>query len=297
MAAPLYFFARRQLGDVVRDDRLLPSVLRESKLADTLADVTSAQQCCVNEITTHGPGGASGVLLTVLPASGETPKRVGFAPDFQIWKQASKSPDGSGKDLWIGVDREHPPTPADLLRRTASRVAGEMRAPHSGYQITLADGLCWTVPVIRRPPLVERHGLPLTALPRDLGWDLEGKFVETLKAEYQALWEDTAGLIDLFYESADDPARTAFRQGLWEMSIEDGLRWALRILGLNYRYGFHEQNLLRAVDRSSVFLVLGAAVDTPLVGSVLQAEAQKKTATAMSSPPGTASISPGPAGG
>lgn len=265
MAPPLYFFARRQLGDVVRDGRLLPSLLSESKLDATFDDVSSAAQCCVNEITTHGPGGASGVMVVTLPASGETPKRIGYSPDFQTWRQATKTPDG--KDLWIGVDREHPPTPADLLRTGAvGSLTGELVAAHRGYTMTLADGNPWMVPVIRRHAAVASRGHRLSALPTDLGWDLEGRFVEQLKPAYQHLFDDAGALVELFYE-ADGQART----GEFEISVETGLAWCLRILGLNYRVGPHEQNVLHMVAESNVWLILGLAVDAPLMREIMPA--------------------------
>lgn len=259
MAPPLYFFARRQLGDVVRDGRLLPSLLAESKLDATFSDVTSAGQCAINEIATHGPGGASGVLVTIIPASGEVPKRIGYQPDFQAWQQATKTP--GGQDLWIGLDREHPPTPADLLRSDFRRSQhGVIVASHQGFSLTLADGNLWTVPVIRRPAIVAKHGRRTSDLPTDIGWDIEGRFAETLKPQFQPLFDEAAALVGLFYEDDGRP-----RDGNFEISVEDGLRWCLRLLGVNYRYGPHEQNLLRAIDQSNVWLVLGLAVDTPLM--------------------------------
>jgi hypothetical protein len=282
MAPPLYFFARQQLSDVVdaQADRFRPSLLREAALDDTFSDVLSvANQTATNELVKAGPGGASGVLTTVLPASGECPKRTGFHPDFQDWRR-------TGPDLWIGTDREHPPAPEDLLRSNATRLAGgEMRAAHAGYQYRLADGRYWEVPVIRRPAVVARHGRSITGLPMDIDWDAEGRFVETIKPEYQALWDDTESICDLFFE----PDGT-HRQGRFEISIETGLKWCLRILSLNYRYGRHEQRLLHAIDKTNVFTVLGLAVDAPLVNHLLAAR-QKKTdpsaPEAANTPPGS----------
>lgn len=267
MAPPLYFFARRQLGDVVRDGKLLPSLLHECKLDATFGDIAAAGQCAVNEITTHGPGDASGVLLTAIPASGEVPKRIGYQPDFQTWRQATKTP--GGQDLWTGIDREHPPTPEDLLRANAARsTAGELLPPHQGYWVTLADGNRWCVPVVRRPAIVAKHGDRPSEFPTDVGWDLEGRFVETLKPQFQPLFDEAAGLVGLFYDDEGRP-----RDGNFEISVEAGLSWCLKLLGLNYRVGPHEQNLLRVIDQSNVWLVLGLAIDTPLMQQLVGAPA------------------------
>lgn len=283
MSAPLYFFGRKSLGDVVRDDRYLPSLLREAGLEETFADVRSVGQTAINELTGHGPGGASGVLATILPASGEVPKRIGYAPDFQDWRQA-------GPDLWIGTDREQPPTPDDLVRSSGRRVPGELhvRPPHAGYELELADGQRWTVPIVRRPAIVAQFGAPLTSLPMDVGWDSEGKFVETIKPQYEAIWEDTAAICDLFFD-----AEGRMRRGEFEIDVETGLKWCLRLLALNYRYSRHEQNLLHAIDKENAFIVLGLAVDTPLVKELLGARAEKKSPPT----PAVVSMSPGSTAG
>lgn len=279
MAAPLYFFARRALGDVVRDDRYLPSALRAVGLEETFADVRSIGQTTITELVGRGPGDASGVIVSILPATGEVPKRIAYAPDFQAWRQA-------GPDLWIGIDREQPPTPDDLVRSTGRRMAGErhVRPPHAGYELELADGHRWTVPIIRRPAIVERFGGALTSLPMDVGWDAEGKFCETIKPQYQALWEETGAICDLFFD-----AEGRIRRGEFEIDVETGLRWCLRLLSLNYRYSRHEHNLLHAIDKENVFVVLGLAVDTPLVRELLGAGAEKKSSPA----PARVSMSPG----
>lgn len=272
MAAPLYFFPRKTLSDVVdvQADRFRPPVLRECGLEETFSDVTSVRaQTATNELTVKGPGGASGVLTTILPASGQCPLRTGFHPDFQTWTQA-------GRELWIGTDNEHRPRPSDLLRSNSRRTGATPKPLHDGHSITLGDGHDWEVPVIRRPPAMAQFG-SLTALPKNLGWDLDGRFVESLKPEYQAIWEDTSAICDLFF---DEEGR--LRDGEYQITVETALGWCLRILGLNYRLGRHEQNLLRLIDQSNVFTVLFLAVDGPRVMHLLKKKPSPSTAEAVS---------------
>ncbi|HET6917818.1 MAG TPA: hypothetical protein VFH56_17155 [Acidimicrobiales bacterium] len=274
MSAPLYFFPRRALSDVVLNDRLAPDLLAQTGL-EHLAVQSVCQETCCNELVKGGPGGSSGVIVTVLPPDGQVPKRIGYAPDFQSWREA-------GPDLWIGVDREHPPTPADIVRPGGRRLDDGSFAPRAGgYWVMLADGHRWMVPVVRRPAAVIAlaRAINVSELPQDMGWDLNGRFVETIKPEFRGIFDDAAALCDLFF---DDSGR--LRAGDFEMGREAALTWCVRLLALNYRFGRHEQNLLAPVDRKTVWHVLGLAVDTPLsselAGSSIEEPAEQPSAAA-----------------
>lgn len=241
MAAPLYFFAGRSRNDLVDAGtrRFRAAPLASAGLEETWRDVTAPdEQGSLIELTAKGPGSKSGLLVTIFPRSGEAPKRLGYYPEFQRWIEID---DG----LHIGVDVEQPPSPADLLR--SGRV-------HGGFNLELADGRTWTAPIVRRPQFAVERGCAATDLPQDIGWDLAGKFQQTLKSEFQPLFDDAAELCELFFGATG---------GNYEISIEQGLKWAIRLLSLNYRYGRHEQNLLHAVDASNVMTILGAAIDWP----------------------------------
>ena len=285
MAAPLYFFARRSLADVVGDDRLRPALLNECGLALTLADVKSVRrQTSLFDITTKGPGGASGVFLYVFGPDREAPKRCNFQPQFQAWREMLPA-----AGLWIGQDLEEPIRPRDLVREGGSTsIDGAPNVPHRGWEIELADGNRYTVPIVRRPAAVAKYGRPITNLPEDIGWDADGRFVQTVKREYAQIWEDVGKLCDLFFDADGE-----HRRGEFELSVEDALRWAIRILALNYRYDAHLQNLLHLVDKTNVFTILGLAVDAPLVHHLVGAE--KKSQEAGPPAPEPANTSPGSA--
>lgn len=278
MAPPIYFFAGRGRNDLVdpATQRLRSFVLESAGLVDVLRDVASARdQCALPEIAGRGPGGRSGIMLIALPPTREQPRRLGYHPEFQHWQQA-------GEDFWVGFDKEYPPTPADLLRETKARDAeGRPRPRHAGYPLTLADGHEWLAPIVRRPPAAIERGFADSELPKDIGWDNAGRFVETLKPEYRELWDDAEELCNCLFAAEES--------GSYEITVERGLHWCLRLLGTNYRYGRHEQNLLHAIDAETVFPVLGAAVDFWLVKRLLALE---KKSGAPSTPPGSP-IAPG----
>jgi hypothetical protein len=146
----------------------------------------------------------------------------------------------------------------------------------------------WIIPVIRRPAFVERYGVASTRLPCDLGWDAEGKFVETVDARYRDVWEATAAIADLFFD-----ADGAMREGGLQIGTEEALRFALRALGLNYRLGKHEQTRLRLVNDRNLWVLLGLTVDFLLVKELTGATREKKSRPA----PEPVNMSPGPAGG
>jgi hypothetical protein len=246
MSAPLYFFPKLTRAELAPDGKISPAMLAEhGDLARALADVTDLGDAAVCELTGGGPGGSSGCILSALPAEGRPPLRLCYAPDFQTWRQFG--------NLWVGVDNEHPITPADLRRKKL----------FTGYELELA-GQTWTVPVVRDP----EGG---TGLPRDFVYDDGGAVQERIKTGYLALWEKFAKAVWLFF----DP------EGPWPPRIDlaEGMELCLAALALNYRVGRIEQNLLGLVDSETWTTILAAAVDWPTYRDLAEAvEGQKKTA-------------------
>ena len=238
MAAPIYFFPRVLLTELVVNERLASPVLKRYRLDDVLGDVGDITPHCRVDLPTQGPADASGCLFATNIPGGQPPVRFGYYPDFQDWHKVSDDP-----ELWIGVDREHPPGPADLQR--------VQLVP--GYKITLADGQQYEVPVIRSPNPGSR-----TNLPQDMWWDAAGEFQVKLKQQYQSLWDLTEPVWDFFYgEDAEETSK--------EIPFVDVLTWCLTFLGVNYRYGRMEHMVLRLIDQTLPVCggVLKAAIDMP----------------------------------
>jgi len=279
MAPPLYFLPKISRAQLAAGGIISREILRLRGLEAALADVQRADRdCALFDLTGPGPGGHSGCLLVACPGAGRDPgPRAHYAPDLQEWREVQKGEGGrekgDGGGLWIGLDRDLPPAPADLERR---RVL-------PGYEVTLA-GQSWTVPVIRDP----QGG---TGLPRD--WTVAGdQVLETVKPGYRAAWEHAAETVALYF----DPAAAAALPRLRAVEL------CIEALGVNYRVGVHEQNLLGLVDSENWLSVLAAAADVPGYLDLYRAAQQKKTelnANTNSPGPGpaaAASGSPGPAG-
>lgn len=247
MAQPLYFLPdlRQAAAESVP---LRKQVLKERGLADIFADVPFDQQP-LWELKGRGPGDQPGCILYYQTPSGAIPRAAEFRPKEQTWH-----PVGDGSLLWIGLDSAEPPKPEEMARRKQ----------YPGYWIELGDGCEWRVPVIRRPD-------GTTELPRDMKWDATGKLVEPIKAAYEAYWDATAETAKWFYS----------RNG--EVIDRDrALSLAVQAMGLNYRYGRNEHNVLRLVDSENYLLILAATVDRP---AHEENEDQKKSET-LNSPHG-----------
>ena len=270
MAAPIYFFPRLRLDELVQGDRLVPGLLARYGLAQVLDGLGSVEQAtCRQEMTAAGPGGASGTMLSLLTA-GKPPLRFGHYPQFQRWQKVRSEP-----ELWIGVDTEHPPGPADLARPTLL----------DGYPVRLADGQEYVVPIIRSPdPAVGTH------LPRDVYQDADGQWQIEVARKYETVWEESGRFWDFYV-------------GNESMPLVELIGYAIRFLGVNYRYGPQEHAVLRLVQSGpeGTGKLLEAVFDWPHVESMLSAQKKSESPTATgpsSSASGSAAASPntGPAG-
>lgn len=263
MAGLLYFLPDVYTQQLVRGDALSVALLRERGLDEVLADRLTTDLTSVYDLRGRGPGGRCGSMIVPLPNSGSAPPRMTFEPDCQAWEPWDED------KLWIGRDLSAAPTPADLARRQCM----------VGYDVALADGQRWHVPVVRR------WG-DTTQLPRTLKFDAGGAMRAAIRPEYRELFEAMEPAIELLCGAGGEQT----------IDIEPFVRLAIRVLGVNYRYGLAEQNVLGLVDTTNWQAVLEAAVDLPLVEEALR-RAEKKTASAAASersstPPGRPADSP-----
>lgn len=239
MSQPLYFlphvnWTREQNISITR------SIIREAGLADIFSDVREGS-VGFNVLSGRGPGDLSGTIVFYTDDR-EPPHRMGYYPAEQVW-----TPAGDGGKLWIGLDTDRKPTPAEIRRRLL----------HPGYQLELADGQTYSIPVVRRPD-------GSTNLPTDFVFDAAGKLQEPIKDTYRAYWDASAEVCQWFYNE-DAP----------KFDKAKAISLAIDVLKLNYRYGVLEQNALRLIDATNWMSVLAFSVDLPRVQA--ERDAQKKT--------------------
>jgi len=236
---PLYFLPNLQRNQLAPGGNLSRAILQERGIADAFADVVGISvDCYVGEVV-GGPGGHSGVILCYQTPEGKLPDDCGYYPDDQEW-----TPIGDGTELWIGIDPKDPPQPEDLQRKRT----------YAGYHCPLKDDRTWIVPVIRRPD-------DSTLLPTDMLLDDDGTVRKPIVAAYEQIWQDTEEACRWVFDGEEADEGTA-------------LALAIRILGVNYRFGRHEHNTLKVIDSASLFSLMASAVDAP---KVMQELGQKKT--------------------
>ena len=265
MSAPLYFFPALRLADLLGQDALNRAVLDRYGLADILGDVPVGKLSRQEMTTAAGPGSKSGSLITTNTA-GQPPVRFGYHAEFQEWIKVLAEP-----ELWVGVDKEHRPTPEDLARPNML----------DGYPVTLADGNAYQVPIIRSVELSRG------SLPREMYYGPTGEFQMEIHRDYKALWERSAEIWDFMVP--DDSQEPDDSKSMLFSTILDH---CLAVLGVNYRYGRHEQAALRLIHtgKDTWEKVFEACIDGPFLATVVAAAKKNEDPP----PPATASTSPGP---
>ena len=159
----------------------------------------------------------------------------GRPPEFQPERQRfSKSENGK---FWVGIeDRRLPPGPDDLVRQVGL----------AGYEITLANGQAWRVPLVRRwnPDRLEHEPV----LPRSLARDAAGHLVQRVTPAYRELDAIAEQIFQWFISDTAVPIERA-----WVLAVQ--------LLAANYRIGPEEASLLGLLDADSANQVLRAAAD------------------------------------
>lgn len=271
MAAPIYFFAGLTRDKLVHQDKLIRQTLDRYGLLDQFGDVRSVErEVAAWDLPGIGPDGkSSGLLLrayTRQPDGSMLPgQRQGFFPQLQAWTHVL---DANDSQLWLGVDKDQMPEPRDLERRRLIR----------GYDLELSDGRDWHIPFVRIPPT---EGVwKETNLPSVFTRNVNGKLGTKVKQQYRAIFEDT------------DEVENWFRTNtfLWS-DIERMVSLCERVMGLNYRFGRYEQQVLELIDMDNYLSLLAWSIAWPLVDVI--AIQKKSQESSESSPPQPTTISPG----
>lgn len=120
-------------------------------------------------ILKEGPDGGHGLLFTWVDTNGaENNPYQGFSAEKQHWEPAPPDPVlqlPAGR-YWFGVERNRPPTPDDLRRRSML----------PGFHAPFADGNDWRLPNAQ-------------LLPHRFGMGADGREKEIVKVEYRELYD------------------------------------------------------------------------------------------------------------
>jgi len=239
MAPPLYFFAGLPVAKLFAPDgRFDHAILAEYELDAILGDLERSNCSTCDQDAAPGPGGHSGGIVTYNPG-GITARHVGYYPDHIEWTKVRSQP-----ELWLGIDREAPPTAEELARPKQV----------SGHPVELADGQTYQIAVIRSPARTSE-------LPQTMTFDAEGNYQGEIRREYLPLWERAGDVWDMFYKK---PKAAMLMSAI--------LANATAFLGVNYRVSRYEQLALQLIDTSNWEDVLSAAVDTPFMEEMADKE-------------------------
>lgn len=241
MAAPLWFFANTAKADLVdaQSGQINLDLLRERGVAGPFVDCRPGEFASP-ELRTTGPGNHGGTILDPAPPDRRSP-RCGFYPDAQEWTDL-------GNGVWIGRDLLSPLKPADVARR----------AIHPGYDVRLASGDRWTVPIVRVPT----GG---TTLPYNFWRDATGQFHQAVKPAYQELWERASAIFEIVQAS-----------GVVVWDLPEILDYCTAVLAVNYRIDAAVQSVFHIMDSESWMPIVQASLDWPAIVAAMPDE-EKKT--------------------
>lgn len=264
MAAILYFLPGVTNEQVVADGKLNPDTLERFGLAEILRDVQKVpHHASTNEHRKGGPDGKPGVLIAPVSKHNGPPSMFTYKPGHQVWLPTQKG-------AYAGYIKVEPPTSYDLERLSVSR----------GLVVNDQHGFPWTVPIARSPQ--DLYGL----LPKEYTFDSEGAPEGRVQPTHTWLWELAGELRDYFVREGDEQYETPSHKWL--------ITSVLRVLGVHYRLGPTEINLLADLGRNPLSDEFAINVAAATVHYDIYVEAKKKAPesaavlaeSSSSSPPG-----------
>ena len=217
-----------------------------------LIEAASGVGLMLAEAPTSGPEESWGFFawfddgsLDAVPPSGPLDGSI-------TWRRAV--PDGArtAGRFFLGVRANSPPGPRDLARG----------AQLTGYEVRLADGREWVVPIAQY-------------LPKRQTLDPEtGREVRAVRADHHAFFEAALAYHELIQSHHGSSPRQLVAA---VCEVEGGFDFAVAALAKNYRLTRDLVDMLGLLDDEALWWVIAATVGIP---TVKQIESQKKTACA-----------------
>lgn len=261
MSGFYYFFPRVTPEQLYSGGVLNRDILAAAGLETTLFDVSKVPQhasaCEVKRAC--GPWETTGTMLALVSKHTGVPSLV--VPDFarQLWR-----PLGDGSQCWLGAMKDEPPTPHDLERW--DQIPGFLVSDRHTRQ--------WRIPIARLP----EAGYQFGHLPQSYVFDGAGEPVGRVQPAYEWLWS-LAGEIRDWYRADAGPGEeaTAEERATHEKAPFTWLtKQAAKVLGVNYRVGLPELNLLHELGRDVLTQTTVHGICQALFGFEVLEEAQKK---------------------
>ncbi len=253
MAAPVFYIPGAQ------GDRL--EKFRQAGLAELCGDDGNPEAAKINS----GPDGGSGILYAFRKGDPATDPSLDNT-DALDWTAA---PPEATRDLtagrfWLGVDRDRPVVPDDLIRKS----------PYAGGNIRLADGNDWFVPIMHR-------------LPHTIGLDPEtGKMSRRIADKYAGVWQRSEHYAEELFRGSDDDftlqdlaeERPELKKQIdderkntfVDVTLEGAWKYCTDVLSLNYRIDETLVSMLGLLDDPSMCAVIIGTLELDEVVKVRQ---------------------------
>lgn len=218
-----YFLPGLTKAQVAPGETLDRDVLARVGLADVLSDCTRVPQHASVSDVRKGCGGQAGCVIAPVRKHKGEPGTV-FSHDLMTWKAVT--------GYWIGWENNVPVSPQDL----------ERLALIGGSEVADDGGRTWLIPIARAP----HHGYEFGALPQSYTFGDDGEPTPHLVPSHAWLWE-LAGQIRDWYlaEAGPEEDATPLEKAQHErLPFTQLVKYAARILGVNYRLGPAELNVL-----------------------------------------------------
>jgi len=254
MAPPIYFFPG-PAPNLIEPERPY-EMLKECGL-EYIIDDGEDSMLAANGVPGGGPSGSPGMIIISGPVAaygGSIVKPYGYYDDRQDWTKLKSDP-----EVWIGIERAHPPNAIDLMRRKLV----------AGHEVELNGGEKWLIPCARLMPKGTR--LPCVMKIND-----KGEIDYKVKREYREL-SDWAEKI---YRSWIGQMFESQAPGQAKIKIEIGDKEFMEIgamaLAINYRLSLLEVSRFEIFDSDCLRQIVDALIDVPTLMEAMEREKEKK---------------------
>lgn len=250
-----YFLPGVSLAHLAPDGQIDHATLRMLGLAEVLGDVFKVPEHASVIDVKSGPNGRAGCVIAPVRVH-HGPPAVAFNPQYQTWKECGS--------YWLGWKNGETPTPSFLERWEV--IPGQRVLDRKRQE--------WTIPIARAPS----HGYEFGFLPQAYTFDDSGEPKPNLDPDFAWLWE-LAGQIRDWYRNSRPPAEDATpaeKQAYVPPKFNDLVRFATRILAVNYRLGLAELNVLHQLGVALLTQDTVHAICKTTFGWEIEEEAKKK---------------------
>lgn len=234
-----------------------------------LVDTSDAKLSSMEPLTVPGPDGVVGGRIwhfDDVPARLSQLPTLDYRPAEQDWVQIGGTP------VWLGINRKHPPLPADLIRN-----GGQDSEPRfAGNPVLLHDEETRrkTLPADTPVDLSRFWVVPNQAeLPCLLDVDVEGNLTYTPEREHRPTYQRMEWAFhqceNLLREMADDPTGEPLA------TDQELLDFVDLVMGLNYRLTARIMLKLELIKPEHLWVIVRGATNDASINKLL-AELKKK---------------------